>query len=582
MKELLEQVIAVVEAEAELLAAEFLAPEGPRGRRGSAPVDKEMEERMREKLQRLVPCRFIGEETGEHAGTSHEDSVWLIDPQDGTYEFTSGRRGSAVSVGLVKNQTPILGVVCAPLSPDRGRDTIAWAEGAGPIRRNGTPLNVDLSQRLLGAGEFLFATASSAHRPATFSRACAPARYIAMPSIAYRLARVAAGDGVATLSIHGVNEYDVAAGMALLRGAGGVMLDAEGNEAKLEGKLDRRFSGCYAGAPLAAARLLQFDWKSLEAEPPLKSRVALGFPRRAPEARVARAQGCLLGQVIGDSLGSLVEFKQAAEIARLFPQGVRSLADGGVYHTIAGQPTDDSEMALALARSILAENGFAAEPVLQAYRDWMTTRPLDIGQTTERGLLGLHTTQSESNGSLMRVSPIGVWAAGDPARAAEAARADSALTHKNPVCMEACAGYAAAIAVGVSGGTRNQMVEAALANAKGRAREAIAGAAPPSDYFTHMGWVLVSLQNAFFHLRSSGFEESLIATVAAGGDTDTNAAICGALVGAALGREAIPPRWILPVLACRSTIEAGAPRPRPAAYWPDDILELAEALLQMG
>jgi ADP-ribosylglycohydrolase len=95
-----------------------------------------------------------------------------------------------------------------------------------------------------------------------------------------------------------------------------------------------------------------------------------------------------------------------------------------------------------------------------------------------------------------------------------------------------------------------------------------------------MGSVLVALQNGFFHLRQSSFEEALVATVSAGGDTDTNAAICGALLGAALGRSAIPPRWVLPVLACRSTIDAGAPRPRPAAYWPDDILEVAEALLQ--
>jgi len=95
-----------------------------------------------------------------------------------------------------------------------------------------------------------------------------------------------------------------------------------------------------------------------------------------------------------------------------------------------------------------------------------------------------------------------------------------------------------------------------------------------------MGWALVALQNAFHHLRSSAFEEALVATVGAGGDTDTNAAVCGALLGAAHGRSAIPSRWILPVLACRSAIDAGAPRPRPAEYWPDDLLELAEALLQ--
>jgi len=577
LKNILKAVIAAVESQGELLAAEFLRPDGPRGRRGSAPIDKEIEERLREKLLALIPCRYVGEETGSADG-KEKGSAWLVDPQDGTSEFTGGKRGSSISVALVRNSQPVLGVVHSPLSPDRGRDTIAWAEG-GPILRNGRKIEVDLSQRQLAAGEFVFATASAAQRPGAWSRACAPARYVAMPSIAYRLARIGAGDGVATLSIHGVNEYDVAAGMAIIRAAGGVVLDAEGNAVTLSGT-ERRLSGCFAGAPAAAKSLARFDWKSLDNEPPQKARVELGFPRKAPESRVDHAHGCLLGQVIGDSLGSLVEFKAAAEIARLFPAGVRSLADGGVYHTIAGQPTDDSEMALALARSLVSNKGFVAEKVLDAYREWMTTRPVDIGTTTERGLLGLHTTESESNGSMMRVSPIGVWAAGDPARAAATARLDSALTHPNPVCVEACAAYAAAIAAGIAGGSREAMREAALANCRGKACEVLERGGLPQDYFTHMGSVLVSMQNAFHHLAKSGLEEALIATVAAGGDTDTNAAICGALLGAALGRSAIPSRWILPVLACRSTLDAGAPRPRPAIYWPDDILELAEALLQ--
>src|SRR5438552_3184479 len=83
--------------------------------------------------------------------------------------------------------------------------------------------------------------------------------------------------------------------------------------------------------------------------------------------------------------------------------------------------------------------------------DWLTTRPVDVGRTTEQGLLGLLTTGSESNGSLMRVSPLGIWAAGDPALAARTARDDSTLTHPNEVCVEACAGFAAAIAAGIAG-----------------------------------------------------------------------------------------------------------------------------------
>ena len=89
--------------------------------------------------------------------------------------------------------------------------------------------------------------------------------------------------------------------------------------------------------------------------------------------------------------------------------------------------------------------------------------------------------------------------------------------------------------------------------------------------------MVTALQNAFFHLMRSDFEGALMATVARGGDTDTNAAIAGALLGAAYGREAIPARWIRPVLACRPLVEAGAPRPRPMPCWPDDVLELAEA-----
>ena len=357
MKELLTAVVAAVEAEGRHLAAEFLRPEGPRGRRGSAPIDQEIEERLRETLQGLLPCPFLGEETGLTPGPD-QGARWVVDPHDGTSEFTGGRRGSAISVCLMKDQTPVLGVVHSPLSPDLGPDTIAWAEGAGPLLRNGKPVSVDLSQRLLAAGEFVFATASSALRPGAWSRAVAPARYVAMPSIAYRLARIAAGDGAVTVSTHGVNEYDIAAGMALLRASGGVALDAEGREIVLTGELESRVSGCFAGSPAAAAQLARHDWKALQSEPPLKARVALGFPRKADEAVLARAQGCLLGQVIGDSLGSLVEFKTAAEIARLFPGGVRALADGGVYHTIAGQPTDDSEMALALARSLALHKDF--------------------------------------------------------------------------------------------------------------------------------------------------------------------------------------------------------------------------------
>jgi ADP-ribosyl-[dinitrogen reductase] hydrolase len=578
---ILAQAISAVEAEGVRLREEFHGPHGPRGRRGSCPIDREIEERLQTSLQALFPAQFCGEECAVTPGTV-PGWVWLVDPHDGTFEYTSGRRGSAISVALVREGVPVLGIVHSPDSPDRGPDTLAWAQGAGPIVRNGKPLRVDLSRRSLQQGTLVWATASSAFKPATWSGAVRPARYVAMPSIAYRMARVAAGDGVVTLSVHGVNEYDIAAGMALITAAGGVSLDKEGREIRLEGNSTRRVSGCFAGAPQAARALAGFDWGKLEAEPRREARLNLPFPRKPPDGRLSRAQGALLGQVIGDSLGSLVEGKPAAEIARLYPEGVRDLADGGVYKTLAGQPTDDSEMALALARVLVRQKNYDPVTVLDAYRAWLTSRPVDVTMTTERGLLGTAASESESNGSLMRVAPIGVWGAGDPALAARTARDDSALTHANTVCLDACAAYCAAIAAGVAGAEVEAMFEAALAQSKGPAHEAIKRAAKgnaPADYFAHPTWVLVALQNAFYCLKTLSLEEALVRTVARGGDTDTNAATAGALVGACRGREAIPSRWILAVLACRPLADCGALRPRPVEYWPDDILELAEALL---
>jgi ADP-ribosylglycohydrolase/fructose-1,6-bisphosphatase/inositol monophosphatase family enzyme len=577
----LPRVVAAVEAQGVRLREEFHGPQGPRGHRGNCPLDREIEERLCEALQALIPARFCGEECDVTEGT-REGWVWLVDPHDGTFDYTGGRRGSAISVALVRNGEPVMGVVHAPDAPDRGADTIAWAEGIGPILRNGRPLRVDLRAQGLAPGAFAWATSSSAQRPETWSRAVAPARYVAMPSIAYRLARIAAGDGVATVSIHGVNEYDIAAGMALISAAGGVSLDAEGQPIRLEGNSTRRVSGCFAGAPRVAAQLARFDWKSLDAEPRREPRVALAFPRKPDSARLARAQGVLLGQVIGDSLGARVEGKPATEIAQLFPGGLRELGDGGPYHTMAGQPTDDSEMAITLARAILREKTYDGAKVLDAYRAWLTSRPVDVGMTTERGLCGLVTSESESNGSLMRVAPIGVWAAGDPALAARTARDDSSLTHTNAICLEACAAYCAAIAAGVAGASRDEMLEVALAHSKGPAHEAVkrgAKGAVPADFFTHPNWVPVALQNAFYCLHELDFEEALVQSVGRGGDTDTNAAVAGALLGALHGREKIPSRWIYPILACRPLAEAGALRPRPMEYWPDDILELAEALL---
>jgi ADP-ribosylglycohydrolase len=254
----------------------------------------------------------------------------------------------------------------------------------------------------------------------------------------------------------------------------------------------------------------------------------------------SRAEGCLLGQLAGDSLGSLVEFKSPEEIL------ARSLAEAGEY---------------------------------------------DAGNTVRAGLRGRPNTESQANGALMRVSPLGIFGANYPLeQVAGWAREDAAITHPHPVCLDANAIYAAAIADAVRTGPSPAELYARIV---GRAEEwkvcepvmrtlVAAAKEPPRDYIgERQGWVLVAFGNALWQLlHAETLEEGIVDTVMRGGDTDTNAAIAGALLGAVYGREAIPERWIESVLACRPA--AGDPRvlhPRPERYWPADALDLASGLV---
>jgi len=110
---------------------------------------------------------------------------------------------------------------------------------------------------------------------------------------------------------------------------------------------------------------------------------------------LSRAQGCLLGQLAGDSLGSLVEFKSPEEIRRSYPEGVRELADGGTWNTIAGQPTDDSEMALLLARMLTEQGRYDPREAEKAYLYWLDSVPFDCGKTAGLRALRLREDHRE-------------------------------------------------------------------------------------------------------------------------------------------------------------------------------------------
>lgn len=258
-----ERVVEAVLSAGKLLAAEWRRPGGPRGRADKAEVDTEIEHLLRADLLELLNCDFWGEETG-HRLTGAE-FCWVVDPNDGTTDFLQGRPGSAVSVGLLRNAVPVLGVVYAPVTPDRGPDCISWAKGLGGIMRNDNLVVRRLEHLGFEPGSKVLVSSAATSKPELNAQLCAPADFIPLPSIAYRLARVAAGDAVAGISLVPVSAHDIAAGHALLIGARGILFDQEGKLISYESeeKLALASLRCFGGAPSACQELFRRDWNCL-------------------------------------------------------------------------------------------------------------------------------------------------------------------------------------------------------------------------------------------------------------------------------------------------------------------------------
>ncbi|WP_412034394.1 ADP-ribosylglycohydrolase family protein [Rhizobium beringeri] len=167
----------------------------------------------------------------------------------------------------------------------------------------------------------------------------------------------------------------------------------------------------------------------------------------------SRAIGCILGQLAGDALGSLVEFQTPQEIRQKYPHGIREIHDGGAWNTIAGQPTDDSEMALALARSIVAEGAYVQDAARRAYEDWLASKPFDIGRTVYNGIRYEPDHQSQANGALMRVSPLGIFGSQFPTEQVGLwAEQDAIITHPNLVCRQINNLFARALSYAIAEG----------------------------------------------------------------------------------------------------------------------------------
>ena len=299
---------------------------------------------------------------------------------------------------------------------------------------------------------------------------------------------------------------------------------------------------------------------------------------------MSRARGVLYGQCIGDNLGSQVEFCGPEEIAAEYPAGVREMLDGGYWGLDAGQPTDDTEMAIELIDALRRAGGYDESEALAGYQRWMATDPFDAGNTCRLALTGDEKDHaSQANGALMRISPLAVAYAGKPEEAERFARTDAALTHPNPMTVAANAVYAGALADVLGGADPLEALRSRLEREnldQYRDDRAIARGDTTATWETQLpnnggGWVCTGLNAVVYHVaQGTDFEEALVQTIALGGDTDTNAAIVGAFLGGVVGEHAIPQRWrdvidaVEPPLA-HNRPDRYVPRPR---EWSEGLL----------
>lgn len=574
-------------------------------------VDKAVEFEIQQRLLASFQYGYLGSGTSPTTPPRDGDHVWVVDPHDDSTSFSQGFRGAAVCIALLREGLPVLGVVYAYCAPDDKGDLFTWAEGTGPLRRNGTPVQLERSKP-----DTVLVTPHAGRAPQEWSRRVSPLRFRAVPSMAYRLALTAAGEARAAVSVDGPAIGCLAAAHALLMSAGLGLIDAQGQPVRhdRDGRSSSERGAGFGGEEGVIRQLAARDW-TFPTDSEGRGTGVLGpcWPARgcavADSAILSRAQGCLLGQLAGDALGGLVEFQRAEAIRAAHPGGARQLVDGGTWGTFAGQPTDDSEMALMLARSILDSGGYNAEAAARAYAAWYDSPPFDIGTTTATAVSAAAQAlrdgapaaaaaraaaleDSQANGGLMRASPLGILGAGAPVGAAgEWAVADATLTHPHPVCQHANRVYVETLAHAIRTGAGPQALYRFALDAAAQPGtplgigEALVEAAtrPPASYSSNMGWVRIALHNAVWQLlHAPTLEEGVVSTVMAGGDTDTNAAIAGALLGAVHGRQAIPLQWLDRLLTCRPLPQSGTRHPRPEGFWPVDALWLAERLLWVG
>lgn len=290
-----------------------------------------------------------------------------------------------------------------------------------------------------------------------------------------------------------------------------------------------------------------------------------------------RFRGALLGLAVGDALGTTLEFRPPGSFAPL-----TDMVGGGPFRLAPGQWTDDTSMALCMAESLLIRGDFDPRDLMQRWLRWRdeglwsaTGQCFDIGVTTSAALsrfrrngepfAGSTDPRSAGNGGIMRLAPVPMRFAADPALAIARAADSSRTTHAARACLDA-ARYLGGLIVGALHGVpKADLLAPRYSPLPGGWQrdvlcpeiDAIAAGSfhhkqPPAIRGT--GYVVDALEAALWAFAGTDeYASGALRAVNLGDDADTTGAIYGQLAGACYGYVALPPRWVR-VIALREGI----------------------------
>jgi poly(ADP-ribose) glycohydrolase ARH3 len=274
--------------------------------------------------------------------------------------------------------------------------------------------------------------------------------------------------------------------------------------------------------------------------------------------RADGALGALLGTFVGDALGMPFEGSRGSEIPADVDM-VEARRGRGTY-------TDDTQMMIALAESLIAMRQVDAEHLARAFRAAFDPGR-GYGGGTRRVLAmwaaGVPVAEaagrvfdgdgSRGNGAAMRIAPIAVRFGADPQRLSSEAAASARVTHAHPVGIDAAVVQAAAIGAAL----RDEPVLAAARDAARTAEvramlehvgELLAAHRDPAEVQAWLGSSSDAAESVptaiYVALAQPSFEQAVRFAVRLGGDTDTVAAMTGAIAGARHGASSIPTRWL--------------------------------------